>query len=339
MDNILARAVKETILLGNAESEKGRFHVGMTGTPNYIPRIGVLMWSILKHNSDIPFSFHILVNQLPEEEKKKLEELIQQMPCLIYVHIMDDAVFQPLVFGSKTPVFFYRYIIPETVGDLSDRILYLDGDIVCRGSIKELQDMDMEDALAAVVSDRGQKKAMMQMGTKRFFNAGMMLIHTTQWKKEKMFDKVVAASLDALHHIDKKGRYDGWHGATYNDQNILNVLLDGRLLFLPIMYNYIYILTISAFMKKQPHNDDFHKQIIIHFAGGVKSWHSWVQDQPVVREYTSFQKESPWRDVPPLGPQNHRDIHQLARKARKSGHLMEAIRWYWAYYKAKAEKR
>lgn len=333
--NILEHAVKETVEIGNIISTKKHFHVAMTGTPNYIPRLGVLMYSILRSNPDMQFSFHILVNELPEEERKRLEEIVHQYDCLIYIHLMNDAVFQPLVFGSKTPVFFYRFVVPEVIGDLSDRVLYMDGDMVCRGNIKELQTVDLKEYLAAVVSDRGQQRQSYQMGTKRFFNAGMMLIHTKQWVKDGMFDKVVAASSDALHHIDKKGHYDGWHGATYNDQNILNVLLDGRLLFLPVKYNYIYILTISAFMKKQPQNEDYRKQAIIHFAGGVKPWHSWVQDLPVVQEYMNFQKESPWKDISLIGPKNHRDIHQVARKARTQRAWGRALLWYGKYLASK----
>lgn len=333
--NLLDGAIRETITLGNEVENGNRFHVAMTGTPNYIPRLGVLMYSILQSNSDMRFSFHVLVNTLPKEECVRLEKLVEKYNCLIYVHLMNDNVFLPLVFGSKTPVFFYRFVVPEVIGDLSDRVLYLDGDMVCRGDIKELQTLDLKNYLAAVVSDRGQRRQSYQMGTKCFFNAGMMLIHTNQWTKDEMFDKVVAASLDALHHIDQKGHYDGWHGATYNDQNILNVLLDGRLLFLPVKYNYIYILTISAFMKKQPRNEDYRKQVIIHFAGGVKPWNSWVQDLPVVREYMKFQKESPWKDTPLVKPNNYRDIHQVARKARIQGKWTAAIKWYMRYLMAK----
>lgn len=332
--NILENAIKETLTMGEENPEKC-FHIAMTGTPNYICRLGVLMYSILKNNPDMLFAFHVFTNELPDEEKEKMMELLRRFSCLIYIHLMDDSVFTPLIFGIKTPVFFYRFVVPEVVGKVSDRILYLDGDMVCRGSLRELQELDFKDALAAVVSDRSEKRQMGQMGTRRFFNAGMMLFHVKQWEKENMFNRVVEAALDALHHIDKKGRYDGWHGATYNDQNILNVLLDGRLIFLPKKFNYVYILTISAFMKKQPYNADYREQTIIHFAGSVKSWHSWVQDIPVVQEYTAWQKESPWRNVKLVEAKGHRDFHQLARKARKQEKWLEALKWYGAYFKHK----
>lgn len=335
MDNILARAVKETILLGNAESEKGRFHVGMTGTPNYIPRIGVLMWSILKHNPDIPFSFHILVNQLPEEEKNKLEELIQQMPCLIYVHIMDDHSFQPLISSKKPPVFFYRFIIPELIGDLSDRVLYLDGDMVCRANIAELKQLDFLGKLAAVVTDGYGQKAADRLGTERYFNAGMMLINIDRWKNLHMFDHVISFSLEAAKHIDAHGRHTEWHGADYNDQNILNILMDKDILFIDKKYNYLYVLTLSNPFKKQIKHGDFRKAVILHFAGRVKPWHSWVQYLPVVQEYSRWQRESPWKEAAPQEPKSYQDIKQVIRYERLKGHWGSQIRWYIKYFQVK----
>lgn len=335
MDNILAHAIKETIILGHVEREKGRFHVGMTGTPNYISRIGVLMWSILKHNPDMPFSFHILVNQLPEEEKKKLEELIQQMPCLIYVHIIDDNAFQMIKSVKYSSVFFYRFMLPELVGNLSDRVLYVDGDMICRGSIYELMNMDFQGNLACVTTDGYGQKAAERLGTERYFNSGMMLINVDRWKQLHMFERVISFSLEAAKHIDAHGRHMEWHGADYNDQNVLNILMDKEILFVDKKYNFLYVLTLSNPLKKRISHEDFRKGIILHFAGRVKPWHSWVQYLPVVQEYSHWQWESPWKDVAPQEPKSYQDIKQVIRYERLKGHWGSQISWYLKYFRVK----
>lgn len=37
----------------------------------------------------------------------------------------------------------YRFIIPEIMRTFADRVLYLDGDVVCNGDITKFIDMDL----------------------------------------------------------------------------------------------------------------------------------------------------------------------------------------------------
>lgn len=335
MGNILDNAIKETIILGDNDKNKKRFHIAMTGTPDYIPRLGVVMGSILQSNVTMSFIFHFFLEYIPDAELEKLQAIVKKTDSLIYIHLMDNQVFTPLIFGKKTAVFFYRFVVSEVVGDLSDRILYLDGDTICRGSIKKLEEIDLKDYLGAVVSDRREHRSMTHLNTSRFFNAGMMLIHTSQWKKEGIFDKVVELAISELKYIDEKGKHKLWQGESYNDQNILNVLLDQRLLFLPKKYNYIFWLGVASPFKNHFRNENYKEQIILHFAGNVKPWSSWVQELPVVQEYASFQRNTPWKDTSLKEPEGYKDFHQAARMAIKYKHWKQALVFYGRYILAK----
>ena len=112
-------------------------------------------------------------------------------------------------------------------------------------------------------------------------------------------------------------------------------MLDGRVLWLPKKYNYIYKLNRSALFRKKAHNEDFRKQVILHFAGSVKPWHDWVKDWAVVKEYIEIWQNSPWKDVPMTGPVSRKDYHQAAREYRITGRYGRAIANYWEYYKRK----
>lgn len=339
--NLLDGAIHENITLGNEAGQGNRFHVALAGTPNYIPRLGVAIWTVARSNPDLLLAFHVFVNGLPESEREKLKAAAEKLHVLIHVYIVDDQVLQPLMSENskeaygKVPAYWYRFLAPEVVRKVSDRVLYLDGDILCRGSLKELMELDFHGKIAAVVSDRGERRQAELLGSERFFNSGMVLINLTEWQRRDFSAKSIQEIQYGLKTYQKTGYYRGRHKVSYCDQNILNYLFDHNLAFLPKKYNYVYILTISAFMKKQPFNEDYRKMNIIHFAGGVKPWHSWVQDLPVVQEYINFQKESPWKDIPLIGPQNHRDIHQVARKAREQGKFLDAIKWYMKYFQAK----
>lgn len=337
MDNLLAHAVKETKTFGTQEAGQNYFHIALAGTTDYIPRLGVVLWSAAKSNPDLPLAFHLFVNALPADEENKLREAVHQLHCVIYVHIVDDEGLRPLMAEkskaaySRVPAYWYRFVVPATLKRMTDRVLYLDGDVMCYGSLKELVKLDFHGNIAAVVSDRGEQHHAEEVGSDRFFNSGMMLINISQWEKERMFEKTADLARKSVNHIDARGRCKELHGAKYNDQNILNVLLDGKLLFLPTKYNYIYVLTFYAFMEKQPENKDFRDQIIIHFAGHTKPWHSWVQEWPVVRAYASIQSTSPWKNILLTFPKDTKSLHQAARSARVHQRYGEMVKWYVKY--------
>lgn len=123
---------------------------------------------------------------------------------------------------------------------------------------------------------------------------------------------------------------------SHHDQDIHNEMLDGKCLYIEKKYNYLYNLDRQSLFKKQPVNEDYHNQVIIHFAGHAKPWHSWVQDWPVVKEYAAIQSTSPWSDVPLVPPKGHKNLHQAARTARMQGQYGKMISLYMKYLQDKA---
>lgn len=323
MANVLTHAVKEVHILGHQDIPGDVFHIAMTGTADYIPHMGVVMMSAVRYNPDLPMTFHFFVNELSKKEKENLEMVSLEIQSRIYVHIVDDSAFETLLLSDRVAAFFYRFLIPPAVEGMTDRVLYLDGDMMCRGSLKELADMDLDGYAAAVVSDRLENLQIQRVHTKRYFNAGMMLINVKQWKEDQLFDSVV---LMAQQNVGKVGKR-----LSHHDQDIQNILLDGKVIFLPKKYNYLYNLDRQSLFKKQPVNEPYENQSIIHFAGHAKPWHSWVQQWPVVQEYTALQRQTPWKNVPVVQPKGKKNLHQAARTARMEGRYGDMIQWYGKY--------
>jgi lipopolysaccharide biosynthesis glycosyltransferase len=327
MANVLTHAVKEVHILGHQDAAGDVFHIAMTGTADYISHMGVVMKSVVQYNPDLPITFHFFVNELTEKEKENLEMEAAESRSRIYVHIVDDDAFETLLLSDRIAAFFYRFLIPPAVEGMIDRVLYLDGDMMCRGSLKELADMDLDGYAAAVVSDRLENLQIQRVHTKRYFNAGMMLINVKQWKEDQLFDAVV---LKAQQNVEKAGKR-----LSHHDQDIQNILLDGKVIFLPKKYNYLYNLDRQSLFKKQPVNEPYENQSIIHFAGHAKPWHSWVQQWPVVQEYAALQGRTPWKNVPVVLPKGKKNFHQAARTARMEGRYGDMIRWYGKYFAEK----
>lgn len=307
----------------------------MTGTANYIPYLGILMMTVWENNRDMPLVFHLFVSELPEEEKARLQEAAKMTDSTIYVHVMNDEAFSGLITKDKPPVFFYRFIIADVVNAYSDRVLYLDGDIMCNGSLTELKALDMSGYIAAVFRDMIWKSCCKRLGTECYFNAGAMMINTNAWHEGHLLDEVLVFAKESHQKADKHGNCQEWGGLQYNDQNILNKILDKRVIWFPKKYDYIYKLEHESFFKKDIRNDPWEDQIILHFAGYVKPWHSWVRDEPVVREYTRIWQSSPWKVIKPTEARTYKDYHRAARAARAKGHYSEMLPWYGKYVMSK----
>lgn len=327
MANVLSRAVKETIRFGDNPGKED-FHIALTGTADYIPHMGIVALTVHSNNQDMPICYHFFVNQLDDTERARVKKASEMMESTILVHIIDDSAFKTLLLSDGVAAFFYRFLVAPTVASMTDRVLYLDGDMMCRGSLDYLRNLDFQGNDAAVVSDRGELYEIKRMHTKRYFNAGMMLINVKQWMEEGLFDDIVSRAEENVKRVGNR--------LSHHDQDIHNEMLDGKCLYIEKKYNYLYNLDRHSLFAKQPVNEDYHKQIIVHFAGHAKPWHTWVQWWPVVQEYAAIQKKSPWKDVPLVSPKGTKNLHQAARTARMQGRYGEMIFLYLKYLGAKA---
>lgn len=323
MSNVLSHAITETIHFGR-KPEEGDFHIALSGTADYIPHMGVVASSVKKYNQDLPVCYHFFVNYLSDSDRNKLDNEAEQLASPIEVHLVDDAAFKTVILSDRIAAFFYRLVAPSAVANMTKRLLYLDSDMMCHGSLKDLANLDLGNYLAAVVSDRWEEHQKQKLHTQRYFNSGMMFFNVEKWIENHCFDDIV--------HRAEINASDKSKPLSKHDQDILNQMLDGKCLYLEKKYNYLYNLDRQSLFKKQPVNEDYKNQVIIHFAGHAKPWHSWVQDWPVVKEYAAIQKASPWKDVPLVEPKGRKNLHQAARTARMRGKYGEMVKYYVRYF-------
>lgn len=326
MANVLSHALIQTISFGKSMSDKS-FHIALTGTADYIPHMGVVILSAAKSNPGLPVTYHVFVNQLTEKEKARLAEAADMTGSEIRVHLIEDRCFETMLLSDGVAAFFYRFLVPPAMDGITDRVLYLDGDMMVHGSLRYLAELDFQGMAAAVVTDRKEKLQMDRVRTAHYFNAGMMLINVEKWREEGFFDDIVRRAQENVKKVGNR--------LSHHDQDIHNQMLDGHTLYIDRKYNYLYNLDRQSLFKKQPVNADWQEQVIIHFAGHAKPWHSWVQDWPVVQAYAEIQRQSPWRDEPLVPPKGRKNLHQAARTARMQGRWGEMLKWYGKYVQSK----
>lgn len=151
-------------------------------------------------------------------------------------------------------VTFVRYAIAEILVML-DKVIYLDADVLVCGDIKKLWEQPLNKSCVGAVLDYSlmsqQREKTLSLKSKSYFNAGVLLVDLRSWRKMKIFQR--------LRHTHESREV--WE---YNDQDVLNVVLDEKVQYLEIEMN-VQTYTFAHHEIEEP--------IIVHFTGQEKPWH------------------------------------------------------------------
>ena len=129
----------------NTNLEEGWYDILSASDVNYARHLGVLITSISKNMGDEKIRYWILSNNIDERNKQLLNGLSNNQLKIIIV----DADETDLKFAQKSLQTnahvslstYLRLFISKYVPQDIHRILYLDCDMVCKGSLRELLDM------------------------------------------------------------------------------------------------------------------------------------------------------------------------------------------------------
>lgn len=238
-------------------------HICVSSDDNYAQHLGVTLVSVLLSNPQSNFFFHVLDGGISEQNKQKIEKLKKKYSLELEFIRMDEKEFENCVIPKGThfslPT-YYRLKIPSLFPDL-DRILYLDIDLIVKGDLRPLYNIDIQDNYFAMIEDFYAKESVDRLALKNghYFNSGVTLFNITHLKKdgleEKCFDLI-------KKYADK---------IIFVDQDVMNIVADGRILSLPEIYNMQVILHD---WKRVGYIKQHLKQIcIVHYVSGVKPWH------------------------------------------------------------------
>jgi len=179
-----------------------------------------------------------------------------------------------------------------------DRALYLDGDVVVREDLSPLFQGEMGDALARVVSDSGQIyfKHSFVKRTNNYFNSGMMVLNLALMRELGMTETLIQAKRELAD-------------SSLMDQNVFNVVFDGRVQYWPIRYNFLYVNLLRAAGKYsiEQVNDLYGTQYssleeiekdaaVVHYSSKDKPWK--YSDIPLAGEWYEYYLRSPYGSQP-----------------------------------------
>ncbi|WET40760.1 lipopolysaccharide 3-alpha-galactosyltransferase [Citrobacter enshiensis] len=313
---------------------ENNFNIAFGIDKNFLFGCGVSIASILLSNKSINFDFHVFTDHFSEDDQNRFSALAEQYKTCIKIYLIDCNKLKSLPSTKNwTYATYFRFVIADYFYGKLDKLLYLDADIACKGSIQELVDYSFaEYEIAAVVAERD-----IEWWTDRsitlttpelvsgYFNAGFLLININEWQKSDI-------SVKAIEML----RIPEWVAKiTHLDQDVLNVLLVSKVNFIDGKYNTRF--SINYELKDKVINPVNDETVFIHYVGPTKPWHEWA-NYPVSQSFIHAKEHSPWCNVALLQPANSNQYRYCAKHKFKQKKFLQGVLNYIKYYKAKAIK-
>jgi lipopolysaccharide biosynthesis glycosyltransferase len=262
----------------------------------YAQHCGVMLCSLFKNNPGIKFRVFLITDGLTEISRQKLTSVsIAWRQQMEWVQIDARAFHRARVSGHVSAATYFRILIPKILPDDVDKVLFLDSDIIVRGSVTELYSEPIDGHTHAAVENplsQGDVERLGIPGGSTYFNAGVLLLNIHRWRAEQLSERV----LDYVK-VDP-GRLLWW------DQDALNATLHGRWRQCRPTWNAqeAFFRNLSASELGVSEEDLFEVRSnprIVHFSGSRKPWRYHYQ-HPFKSEYYKYLALTPWKGYRPF---------------------------------------
>jgi len=228
--------------------ESDEIKVAIVTDNNYVIGASVVIKSIIDNYAD-KRKLKIIIGDtgISEENKKKLSLIYKNTE---FITIPKDALNDlKTTLNYHTPSIFGRLLLPSLI---KEKFIYLDCDIIVRGNIADLYDIDVSNYAIGAIQDYGVK----ERNGICYFNSGVLLINPSKWGDL----------------TEKCLEYHSTYQGNFGDQDALNDVLKGN------------FLQISGKWNRPPYIKTKRKTNIVHFVGSNKAW--W--DNSILKEKGEF---------------------------------------------------
>ena len=280
------------------------------------------MVSVFENNKDKRITIHILADNLSNSDKNNLSEISRRYEGEIVFYDINDELFKGFPTSAQWPrVIYYRLMLPNMVEHNVERILYVDCDIIFRGSIQELMEIELDGKTIAAVEDvfSNYLSYIYLLGypsTDYYFNSGVILVDVKKWKT----NNITRRCIDYI----KKNK------VIHPDQDALNAVLHNSWKRIPNKWNFLSNFHVN-YINKIIYEMDINKTypdypVICHFTG-LKPWDSRCRS-PFKSEFFEYQDKTVWKNCIPSHSFKERVHECITRMLDRLG-----IRKYNQYYK------
>jgi lipopolysaccharide biosynthesis glycosyltransferase len=240
-------------------------HVVCIADANYGPYAGITLASVLGANSPGDVHVHLFSDGIDDRDVKRVAAMVRRTNAQFSLYDIKGKLEEirtlPKRINHYTRASYGRLFFPEFLSPDITRAMYLDSDIICVSSLRELWAIGEGIQLLGaardpwVDNDHEHKRALGMPEDHPYFNAGMLLINIEAWRCRNIGDRIL--EFVARPKVTK-----------HADQDVINSALWKEITEVPQRWN----LLITS-----PRSNEIPEQLAdaanIHFCGGFKPWH------------------------------------------------------------------
>ncbi len=270
---------------------------------NFVQHCSIMLSSVLLNNDGVVF--WILSEGLTAINQMILKDEVESKGGIFNYIKVDSAIISRLPMPKNdnlshiSPATYYRLLVSEILPKHIDKAIYLDCDIIVRGSLKDLLETNIDNyAIGAVhqmwneIEDASRLKYPVEFG---YFNAGVLLLNLKYWREN-------AISVKLLNYLTSN-----YETILMHDQDALNAVLYNKAFTLPCKWNMLHYFffpdsrSIKGFFNGELINDysEYKNQlkiyrrtpVVIHYVSKPKPWQKDCK-HPFVKEYYNYAKKT-----------------------------------------------
>lgn len=269
---------------------------------NYVMPCGVMLKSLFLNNCKTKIRIHLIVDKtITNDDIDSIRTIVEtESGGSLSVYNFDEIGFDVFPnLGNHTHISkaaYYRLFLASILPLEIEKVLYLDVDLVVLDNLSDLWDTNIVNYAFGGVIDQ-ETDAIEHYNRMKYkkedgmMNSGVLLINLKYWREHSLEN----CFLDfIIQHQDR---------IRYHDQDVLNCVLHGQKILLPLKYNvqsaFYYRKDIVKYdMDKYQNEVEEAKRnpVILHFSTNVKPWNEDCF-HPMKYEFVKYQSMTKWKGV------------------------------------------
>lgn len=165
----------------------------------YAPYCGVSLESLLENNKDMNLYVHIMSDNISQINKGRLQKIVknhgQNMRFIDGGDMVNKLTSLSVApYRGESYAAFFKIFAYNDLKLKTDRLLYIDCDILVLKSIKDLCDANLGAHTLGMVEDfigTWYKKVIKIPEEDTYYNTGIMLVDQKNWQKNKLTNKIL----------------------------------------------------------------------------------------------------------------------------------------------------
>ncbi|MDR2854366.1 MAG: glycosyltransferase family 8 protein [Prevotellaceae bacterium] len=267
----------------------------------YVPYMSTAIQSIMENASaDKQYHIYVLYQDISQQSKEQLRGQVAAFSQFAIDFVEAKQYVEGYKFFSSrwSVETYFRLLIPYLFPERK-KMIYLDGDIICNVDIAELYEVELGENLLACVRD--YSGTMIMCGTDErekeiyqnehqifaelknpddYFNAGVQVFNSEAFRNTISMPDLLAFTASRAWQIV--------------DQDVLNVLCEGKVMFLPIDWNFPNCNSNLANLPKdlqQAYIAARERPKLVHLIW--KPWRAYT-DLPSIRLFFAYAFKTPF---------------------------------------------